>query len=65
VSRLCDFGDSVLGGVILNAVQINGNQIFGVPVYGQQLLSGISALILLIAIAFVSRALEKRQIVAK
>jgi predicted MFS family arabinose efflux permease len=65
VSGLCGFGASVLGGVILDAVQKNGNQIFGVPVYGQQLLSGISALILLIAIAFVSRALEKRQIVAK
>ncbi len=65
VSGLCGFGASLLGGVILDAVQKNGNQIFGISLYGQQLLSAISALILLVGILFVSRVLEKRPIIAK
>jgi predicted MFS family arabinose efflux permease len=65
VAGLCGFGASVVGGLILDAVQANGNQIFGITVYGQQLLSAISALILLVAIVFVSRVLEKQIIVAK
>ncbi|MBQ8717817.1 MAG: hypothetical protein IJY66_00950, partial [Clostridia bacterium] len=65
VAGLCGFGASVLGGLILDAVQANGNQIFGISVYGQQLLSAISALIFVVAIIFVSRVLEKREIVAK
>ena len=65
VAGLCGFGASVVGGLILDAVQANGNQVLGIPMYGQQLLSGISAVIYLVAIIFVSRVLEKHTIVAK
>lgn len=65
IAGLFGFGASLLGGLILDAVQANGNQIFGIPVYGQQLLSAISAVILLIAIVFISRVMEKQKIVAK
>ena len=65
VAGLCGFGASVVGGLILDAVQANGNQVLGIPMYGQQLLSGISAVIYLVAIIFVSRVLEKHAIVAK
>jgi hypothetical protein len=65
IAGLFGFGASLLGGLILDAVQANGNQIFGIPVYGQQLLSAISAVILLVAIVFISRVMEKQKIVAK
>ena len=65
VAGLCGFGASLLGGVILDAVQANGNQVLGIPIYGQQLLSGISAVILIVAIIFASRVLGKRSIIAK
>ena len=65
VAGLCGFGASLVGGVILDAVQKNGNQVLGVPLYGQQLLSAISALILIVGIIFVSRVLEKRAVIAK
>lgn len=65
VGGLCGFGASVLGGLILEAVQANGNQILGIPIHGQQLLSAISALILVIALIFADRVLEKREIVSK
>lgn len=65
VAGLCGFGASVVGGLILDAVQANGNQLCGIPLHGQQLLSAISALIFVVAIIFVSRVLEKQKIVAK
>lgn len=65
VAGLCGFGASLVGGCILNAVQKNGNQVLGIPVYGQQLLSAISAIISLIGILFVSRVLERRNTIAK
>ena len=65
IAGLCGFGASLLGGLILDAVQANGNQILGIPVHGQQLLSVISAAVLLVAIVFISRVMEKQKIVAK
>ena len=65
IGGLCGFGASLLGGQILKAVQNNGNRIFGVTVYGQQLLSAISVVILIIGIIFVSFVVEKQKIIAK
>ncbi|MBQ7338865.1 MAG: MFS transporter [Clostridia bacterium] len=65
ISGLCGFGASILGGLILDAVQANGNQLFGMTMYGQQLLSAISALILIGAILFSKLVLEKKPIIAK
>ncbi len=65
IAGLCGFGASLLGSAILNAVQENGNTILGIPVYGQQLLSAISALILVAAIFFSRLVLEKQPIIAK
>lgn len=65
IGGLCGFGASLLGGQILKAVQNNGNMLFGIPVYGQQVLSAISFLILIVGILFVKFVMEKQKIIAK
>lgn len=65
ISGLCGFLASVLGSRILGAVQANGNMLFGVPMYGQQLLSGISLVIVLICLVFAKLVMEKQLIIAK
>lgn len=65
ISGVCGFLASTVGGVILSAVQANGNKIFGITVYGQQLLSGISLLLLIFGILFVKLVVEKQKVIAK
>ena len=52
IGGLFGFGASLLGGKILAAVQANGNVVFGIPMYGQQLLSAISFVLFIITILF-------------
>ena len=47
IGGICGFGASILGGKILEVIQKNGNSIFGLHVYGQQVLGGISLFILI------------------
>lgn len=56
------FGASLVGSRILTAVQANGNQVLGHPVYAQQLLAGISMVVLLVAIVFNKQVVEKQEI---
>ena len=65
ISGLCGFAASMLGSRILDAVQKNGNTVFGVTVYGQQILSAISLAIVLFGILFVKFVMEKQKIIAK
>ncbi len=65
ISGLCGFAASMLGSRILSAVQTNGNMLFGITVYGQQVLSAVSLLIVLLGIVFVTLVLEKQKIIAK
>ena len=65
VSGLCGFGASMLGSRILSAVQSSGNTFLGISLYGQQLLSAISLVIVIVAILFVKFVLEKQKIIAK
>ena len=46
IGGICGFGASILGGKILEMIQKNGNSIFGLHIYGQQVLGGISLFIL-------------------
>jgi hypothetical protein len=55
----------MLGSRILDAVQKNGNTVFGFTVYGQQILSAISLTIVLFGILFVKLVMEKQQVIAK
>jgi hypothetical protein len=48
----------------LSAVQANGNRVLGIPMYGQQLLSALSLLVVVIAIFFNTFVIQK-QVVMK
>ncbi|MBP3605494.1 MAG: MFS transporter [Clostridia bacterium] len=67
VGGIFGFGAALLGGRILSAVQANGNRAFGIPMYGQQLLAGISLLLTVSAIVYLHFAIvrpdEERRLV--
>ena len=65
IGGLFGFGASLLGGKILAMIQANGNQLFGINVYGQQVLSGISFIILVIAIIFTKKVIEKQDVMVQ
>lgn len=56
------FGASIVGSRILAYVQSNGNMLFGIPVYGQQILGAISFLIMIIVILFIHFVVEKQKV---
>jgi len=58
---ICGFGASLLAGKLLSAVQANGNLLFGIHIYPQQLLSFISFLICLLIICYISFVVEKQK----
>lgn len=61
ICGLCGFGASLVGRSILNAVQNNQNTLFGIRVYGQQVMAGISAFLFAIAIIFASKYVLKQK----
>lgn len=64
IGGLCGFGASLLGSRILKYVQSNGNSLFGMHIYGQQVLAGISLILVLVSLA-VMRFVVVRQKVMK
>jgi hypothetical protein len=62
VGGLCGFLASLAASRILDAVQANGNEIFGIPVYGQQVLGLISTVIIIGTIFFVHFVIEKQKV---
>ncbi len=62
IGGVLGFGASLMAGVILNAVKANGNCIFGVHIYGQQILSAISFVIAVIAIIYTKKVVEKQKV---
>jgi hypothetical protein len=50
---------------VMRSVQANGNEIFGVSIYAQQILSGVAFLFTVLAIIFSYKFLEKRKIIAR
>ena len=65
IAGTAGFLASLIGSRILAAVQEHGNSVFGVPVYGQQVLALISLAILLIAIVFAKRVVEKQTVMVQ
>ncbi|MBE6962028.1 MAG: MFS transporter [Ruminococcaceae bacterium] len=65
IGGLCGFGASLLAGKILSAVQANGNQMFGIPLYGQQLLSAISFTLLVAAALFTHFVIAKQKVIVQ
>ena len=60
IAGVLGFVASLIGSRILSAVQTAGNSVFGIPMYGQQLLSIISILFIVGAIAFAKLVVEKQ-----
>ncbi len=60
IGGLCGFGASLLGSRILAAVQQNGDQVMGIPMYGQQLLSALSILLLVAAVLLTHFVIAKQ-----
>lgn len=65
IGGLCGFGASLLGGVILDAVQNNQAAIadlVGFQIYGQQVLSAISFVMLIVTIIFTHFVVSKQRV---
>lgn len=60
IGGLFGFGASILGGKFLDIVQANNNAIFGVHMYGQQLLSSISFIITVFCVIYIRKVVEKQ-----
>ena len=63
IGGIFGFIASIAGSRILNAVQTNGNLVFGIHIYGQQILAGISAIVLIIAIIFTKKVIVKQPVI--
>jgi len=62
IGGLFGFGASVLGGMILDYVQKNGNSLFGLNVYGQQVLTAISFVVIVISIIYIRKTIVKQKV---
>lgn len=65
IGGLFGFGASVIAGKILTAVSESGNTLFGIHVYGQQVLSAISFVFVAAAAIYVKLVIEKLKVEKK
>ncbi len=56
------FGAALAGGRVLSYVQTHENMVWGMKMYGQQLLAGISILISIVVILYIRFVIEKRPV---
>ena len=61
VGGLCYFGTALLAGRLLQYIQDSGNALFGISLYGQQVLAGISVLFMLGAMALTHFVVSKQK----
>ena len=62
IGGICGFFASLAGGKILSVIQANGNTLFGMPVYGQQVLALISVVMLVVAIIYIRKVIAKQKV---
>ena len=62
IGGLFGFSSSLLGSQILKYIQKNGNTLFGIQVYGQQVLSGISFVLTVTALLLTVFVIGKQKI---
>lgn len=65
IGGIFGFISSMIGSRILGAVQANGNTIFGVTVYGQQVLSLISLILIVAAMIYNRAVISKRSVMGQ
>ena len=59
---ICGFLSTVAGAKILSVIQENGNMFFGMHVYAQQVLAGITLVIYIIAIVYSKKVVAKQKV---
>ena len=62
IGGLCGFAASLLASRLLTYIQENGNMLFGIRIYGQQVLSAISLAFLVAAILFTHFVIGKQKV---
>lgn len=62
IGGIFGFLASLAGGKLLSVIQANGNQIFGIQVYGQQVLAAITFVLVVIAIIYTTKVIEKQKV---
>ena len=65
ISGIIGFCSSLIGGGVLAYIQKNNNMIFGIPIYGQQILSLISFVIVICAIVYDRLVVERQDIIVQ
>ena len=65
IGGVCGFVVALIGSRILEAIQANGNTVFGIPMYGQQLLAAFSFIFSVAAILFTRLVLEKQKTISR
>ena len=65
IGGLCGFLASLLAGGLLSVIQENGNMLFGMPLYAQQVLSAIAAVIAVCSILYIHFVLQKQKVVGR
>lgn len=63
IGGVLGFCASVAGGRIVSAIQANGNMVLGIHLYAQQVLSAVSFILILFDIVFVSKMVEKQNLI--
>jgi len=63
ISGVCGFCATLIGSYILSFIQNKGNILFGISLYGQQVLSLISLMIAIFAIIFDRTVVEKQKVI--
>ena len=62
IGGICGFFASLVGGKILSMIQASGNTFMGLSVNGQQVLSAISFLLVIVCIIFTKTVVEKQKV---
>ena len=62
ITGICGFASTIAGAGILSVIQANGNMLFGMHVYAQQVLAGITVAVYIIAIIYSRKVVGKQKV---
>lgn len=62
LSGICGFAASIVGGIVLSGIQSSNLILFGIGINGQQVLSAVSFILIMLAIAFIHFVIAKQKV---